>query len=352
MSTLISQGGFGCIYYPGLKCSGDKSNDKEYVSKLQKKDFNAMNEIYIGNLIKEIPFYKNYFIPVVSSCPIDLRKIDSKLVSDCNVIARSSTTNYILMNLDYIENISLEKTILTSESTQIKKKTFSQILSMYSYLLNGFEKLLEKNIIQFDFKQENLLFNLQTDIPMIIDFGISIPKDKLTADNMKKYFYGYAPEYYIWPLEVHVINFLLHIKEEPLTDDDAILIGESYAKSNIIRNFFSEEFNAQFTAGCVRQVKKYVGIPKQKLIDKLISYYKTWDNYSISIMFIGILQKIFKRGFHFNAMIILFTQLLVINFSPNPENRLEIGKSRDAYENIFYSEPSHKRYNDLLSDLG
>ena len=42
MSTLISQGGFGCIYYPGLKCSGDKSNDKEYVSKLQKKDFNAM----------------------------------------------------------------------------------------------------------------------------------------------------------------------------------------------------------------------------------------------------------------------------------------------------------------------
>ena len=36
-SKLLSQGGFGCIYYPGLKCNGKPQNNKNVVSKLQKK---------------------------------------------------------------------------------------------------------------------------------------------------------------------------------------------------------------------------------------------------------------------------------------------------------------------------
>ena len=27
MSTLISQGGYGCVYYPGIKCSGEVETD-------------------------------------------------------------------------------------------------------------------------------------------------------------------------------------------------------------------------------------------------------------------------------------------------------------------------------------
>ena len=36
MSKLLSQGGFGCIYYPGLKCNGKSEYNKNVVSKLQK----------------------------------------------------------------------------------------------------------------------------------------------------------------------------------------------------------------------------------------------------------------------------------------------------------------------------
>ena len=48
MSKLLSQGGFGCVYYPGLKCSDKTDVSKKMVTKLQRDDFNAENEAYIG----------------------------------------------------------------------------------------------------------------------------------------------------------------------------------------------------------------------------------------------------------------------------------------------------------------
>ena len=43
MSKLLSQGGFGCVYYPGITCNGETDKDKKYVTKLQRRDFNADN---------------------------------------------------------------------------------------------------------------------------------------------------------------------------------------------------------------------------------------------------------------------------------------------------------------------
>ena len=350
MSTLLSQGGFGCIYYPGIECSGKSSLDKKYVSKLQKKDFNAKNEIIVGTLIKKISNYNKHFLPVIDSCKIDIKKIDANIFSDCQVIKRSTDLNYLLMNLEYIENKSLENVIVTSASKEIKKRTFSQLLGMYKYLLQGLNKLIENNIIQFDLKSENLLFSINTGSPLIIDFGISIPKNNLTKDNFKNYFYTYGPEYYVWPLEVHVINYLLHITLESLTNEDIVLIASSYATAKTL-TFFSEYFREQFKLGCIYQLKKYVGKPRQKVINTLVSYYKTWDNYALSMMYIGIFQKIFQVGFHYNGFLILFSQLLLINASPNPEVRLTIKETFDEFEKILFVEGNVQHYLDLLKDL-
>lgn len=61
MSKLLSQGGFGCIYFPSIECNGKSSTSKKYVTKLQKQDFNADNEINIGKIIKKIPNYDFFF---------------------------------------------------------------------------------------------------------------------------------------------------------------------------------------------------------------------------------------------------------------------------------------------------
>ena len=65
MSKLLSQGGFGCVYYPGISCDGRTEKDPNIVTKLQRMDFNAQNEIDIGSKIKEIPNYQLFYIPII-----------------------------------------------------------------------------------------------------------------------------------------------------------------------------------------------------------------------------------------------------------------------------------------------
>lgn len=351
MSKLLSQGGFGCVYYPGITCNGETDKDKKYVTKLQHRDFNADNEIHIGNLISTIKNYKNFFIPVIKSCDIDLRRIDSSIVSDCQVVSQSGEVNYLLMTLNYVKNISLENTIVTSSSKEIKKRSFAQLLSMYTYLLNSIKLLYEKNIIHFDLKVDNLLFGIKLGTPLVIDFGISIPKDKLNKDSMKKYFYAFVPEYYVWPLEVHVINYLLHSTQSTLTDYDINLISSRFGESNDALLFFSKSFKERYLLSCKYQLKKYIGLDRDKVIDQLLSYNHTWDNYSLSIMFITIYIKIFKQGMYFNKMFVFFIELLVINMSPDPNLRLNIDDSLYEYNKCFYIESNTNNFVNLINNL-
>ena len=43
MSNLLSQGGFGCVYYPGITCNGKINTNQSVITKLQNNDFNASN---------------------------------------------------------------------------------------------------------------------------------------------------------------------------------------------------------------------------------------------------------------------------------------------------------------------
>ena len=76
MSKLLSQGAFGCVYYPGIRCDGKTDSRKNVVTKLQKRDFNADNEIKIGKLVRKIPNYRMFYLPVIKSCPVSLREVD------------------------------------------------------------------------------------------------------------------------------------------------------------------------------------------------------------------------------------------------------------------------------------
>ena len=99
MNKLLSEGGFGCIFYPGFNCMGKVNKpDSKFVSKLEANDFNALNEIYISSLIRQIANYKLYFLPVIDSCSISLAAIDQKYIDKCKIIDKDEDGNLI----DYV----------------------------------------------------------------------------------------------------------------------------------------------------------------------------------------------------------------------------------------------------------
>jgi hypothetical protein len=68
MSKLFDSGSFGCIYYPGIDCSGNVL-ETTMVSKIV-NDESAQHEIYMSTLVRNIKKYRDHFLPVEKHCDV------------------------------------------------------------------------------------------------------------------------------------------------------------------------------------------------------------------------------------------------------------------------------------------
>ena len=103
---LLSQGGYGCVYYPALRCNKcedgvdckTKFDKQKYVSKIQVLDRNS-SEYNISRLITEISNFQLYFAPIVNICKIDLSRINEDNIDTygekCGIIQKYKGRNKI-----------------------------------------------------------------------------------------------------------------------------------------------------------------------------------------------------------------------------------------------------------------
>ena len=105
MTSLLSQGSYGCVFYPGINCEGKKYSSKNYVTKLQRKGYSSQNEANIGKKIRQLGDYQLFFVPVLTTCPIKLSAIKNKELKHCE-IAYDKESDYVLMRLGYIGKCS------------------------------------------------------------------------------------------------------------------------------------------------------------------------------------------------------------------------------------------------------
>jgi serine/threonine protein kinase len=375
MSKLLSQGGFGCVYYPGIRCANKKDDENvgddmgKYVSKLQRANFNSINEANIGLRVKQNSLYKYFFLPVVSECPVKMAsfsKTNEDLVSKCEVI-KDIDKAYTLMKIPYANNKPIIEEIF--DDVRNKKHVVVSMLESYTHLLKGVQIMIDMDVVHFDLKSDNVLYDSDMNHANIIDFGLSIPIDKLPNKNyddkkyyelMKEYFYLYAPEYYVWPIEVHVINYLLHeLEEGEDVSGIAERIAEEYVATNKGLQMFSKSFVDDFREACNRRVLDALDVArsdslatrKRGIIDGLIKSYDTWDNYAISIIYLRYVHLLFASGFPENQFYIQFSQLLLRNIHPDPTMRFSIADTRQRLYELFYLNEDADTYIKMIEDI-
>lgn len=351
MAKILNTGGFGCIYYPSISCQGKPNTNNKMVSKLQPNDFNAKNEKNIGEIIKTLPNYKMFFIPAQKSCSISLQTLDPTLLENCSAIEKVHSNEILLLDLDYEKSISLKNILTPTLSIREKKSKFMKLIETYKYILSSIEKLISINIVHFDLKVQNILFSIDKNIPLMIDFGLSIPVQQLTIDNADKWFYDYIPEYYIWPPEVHLLCYALKYSDTPLTVEITNKIALECMTNNYVLSLFSPSLREKLIDSCKNSLAKYANKSLQQIIDSVMQHYTTWDNYALSILYLTIFKSIFQKGFKYNTFLISFTQLLLTNLSPNTEKRLSLHETRQVYEITFYMESTMDSFSTLIQDL-
>ncbi len=339
----LAEGGYGCVFHPEISCNGKETDNMNYVSKLQKQDFSADNEIFIGKILTDAygkatgkPL-ENNFAPVISSCPVNIASIQAKDINDCTVIKKSEDpTNFILMRIRFIDMEDFDNYILKNANANLIVLT---LIKGFNHLLKSIQLLINVNIVQFDLKGQNIVFDNKKTLPIIIDYGLSLPMDKIDTATMYNYFYIFAPEYYVWPLEVHYINLLLHITSEP-TMAQLRDLAKRYTKSNAALEAFSPKFRNNYEILCLQTLQEYTELSFKDRIKTAIKAWTTWDNYSLSIIylkFIFYLTRAKNNKSLDNSFVKFMTKLIVMNIHPNFKRRLSIKATINRFDEFLGS---------------
>lgn len=392
ISRVINQGGFGCIFHPSLPCKKETKRNSntirsEYVSKLVKKNFSSENEIRIGKIIQGIPFYNLYYVPVIQSCAASLAKVSEREIKKCSIISgKSSSTEtattatnaniieskvdsnkFILLKMKYVENVKFTKYLLSSTN---KKHILNTLFDTYSYFLFSLEQLMKNGIVHYDFKWDNAVINLKTGLPVILDFGISIPiKILLDQEQQQKqkqqdeasdaddtyriyrdYFYIYFPEYSLWSIEIHLINYVLN-KDSRITAESLKQTIETYVDSNGAFAILSPEFIDQYKKLCYSTLERFINQSRKYVIGECLKYWKTWDNYALSISYLQVIKFISTSGFTSNQFLISFSEILMDNIHPDPARRSDYATTRYKYKSIFYQDVDIENYELLIDNF-
>ena len=211
------------------------------------------------------------------------------------------------------------------DERELSYHLLSILFDLYERITDSIQLLIKYDIIHYDLKHNNILIDNTTQLPMLIDFGLSIyvkrlldnpwneknetsqtvdsdilfksESSKLLQNNYywKQHFYVHAPEYYLWPLEVHIITFLVnehhaddrHDDRHDLTEDDLAVIIYQYIVNNRALQYTSHAFKMKYMVLCQETFKPFITRPREYIINTLFTkYWNTWDTYANNIMFL------------------------------------------------------------------
>ena len=359
-AKLVNQGAFGCLYHPGMECSGKTMDDRRYATKLVVQDDVADNEVAVGEIVRGIVNYGVNFVPVISTCTVRLDKVrrhNPTALTKCDIVSNATAgtgaAKLMLMKMPYIDSLYFYDYVRTMREN--KKKIISCIFDTFSYLIESIGRLVEHDVVHYDLKLENILINLKTDTPIIIDFGLSVPIKRLHTGSGSKqsfwstYFYKYSPQYYVWPLEAHIINFLQN--ESGFTRDALESICETFVNANSALRIFSKGFRARYLKACIQQWEPLVGVSRNTACETLLQGWATWDNYSLSIAYLQILEFISSNGFTNNHLVIQYVELLLSNVHPDPARRKTVGDTKRVFTDLFYMNKNVDTYDNIVQNF-
>jgi len=339
-NKLLGQGSYGCVYYPGISCSG-KINKKKTVTKLQEISFYSVNEITIGKYIKEqIHKYTSMYAPIVKFCVVSFQTIQKSDLNifDCKTLFPDDTnsnssyydndyndyknitalgyksksgvynsdnfksklhTKYYLMYMNYIVNKTFKKYF---EAYTLYNDYVVDLIKATLYIIKSIGLLVSANIIHNDLHVNNILINLKNNKPIIIDFGLSMFYNKcfkyqnktIDFEYLKYLLFDFREDQYHIILEKRFISFITNNR----SNQYSITIA-----TNFVKNELTQSIIDLFIDDAYDSISKQYVIPFNKV--ELAEYYKSlkqfyyqflnknkYPNYSVIISYL--LKVIFK----------------------------------------------------------
>lgn len=202
---VIGEGAYGCVQKPSLPCETLPSlNFKydDYVSKFMKNK-DAQKEFSEFVVISKYDTKNEYHLGTPIMCKPELTSENIDDISKCKYIEKTeiidNPDNYSLLLLKY-GGPDLSSFCKNHISTFLKKNKHLKSYKFWfdvHHLLKGLKFFRDNNLIHYDIKPQNILFNLKTGKLMFIDFGLMntmtniIEKSKNNTNNLAVFHWSY-----------------------------------------------------------------------------------------------------------------------------------------------------------------
>ena len=329
--SLLGQGGFGCVYYRGFDARGSLLN-KRYVTKITKRE--KTREIDIGKIISKLPGYDAFFATVISVDPIELAVLKPGTLDGCDMVSRhirksasrSEAPKFQILKEAYVPNVSMLELVEQrggkNQSQLTAAKMLNVLICSHDNMLVALSRMqVETRVVHYDLKAGNVVFNTRSRNPIIIDFGLSFVIDEVRSalrkpdieaiEALRQFFYGYFPDYAPWPLEAHIICYIvnstaskLKYKNDPNSNsvnvDDSVEMLTTDVLSKMITEYIeshqfiweqSTDYKSAFYDRAMRQyTRTAVGRPGMAVIRDYVADWKMWDYYAIETMFLDLME--------------------------------------------------------------
>ena len=291
------------------KVNNIDDND-ENQTKITVYDFFSINEIKIGEIIEEIPYYRNYYDIITDYDFIDIGKIGEKIIENVDLDSKNKDKKYVVFNYNDEKRIGFSDFLFKSLNNTNNKQFVFNILNTYSFLLNSLINLNENGVCFFELSTENIAFSSYSR-PFLKSFKNSLIISDLNESYIHKIVKN-IDTYTYKPLEIQVLFYLIVNNEETLSLSFIENICNNYVKHMDVLTLFSQNYKDSYEKACIETLKKYINKPKSVIIADISKCFSL-------------------KGTFMNK----FTLLLIKNIHPNPLKRETLQETRENYDKLF-----------------
>jgi serine/threonine protein kinase len=346
---IIKQGSYGCIVTPSIRCDGNIGS-KKYITKIQRKATTSKREVEISNIVRTIPHYKQYFAPVLKSCPISLGKIDPNEIKKCKFIT-DVNAKYESNTIAYAGDSTLAEYLLRIFA-QHPKDFFRVFINTQRELMYALSLLESKQVIHFDMKENNVMVNHSSTKPsttfrvLIIDFGLSYNYSQLSTEKPETYeelFYAYGADYQPWCIEIAMISYFVNEipnwRTTTLTKEHLRTVTDEYLSKHPFCIDFKARYPTRFSEYSTKLITYAENLqnrPCIQIVGELSKSIAQWDMSALCVLFFYLVDALHMQSYSqeyplFNTyMEFLYSVLLAL-----PNERNSTSTTQSEFERLF-----------------
>lgn len=332
---IIGKGTYGCVVRPEIIRQNNRPGSRKFISKIQENNRISQSEISIGKDIQKISKYQLHFAPILEHSPISLSKITDSSIKDCvdtHTIGTSTTStrtpalalvsnrmHYVgkMTFRKYFYSLLVEHTLtkpLSIPPVQLSHKHMhrymGKLVDAHLYLLHSLTLLNRQGILHLDIKENNVMYNKENDVFIMIDFGLGVQTSTLEPSTYAKTsihpFAILSERYWPWPIEMVMMAYIARqiivsptnrgVDESKFSSkipEQNLQEMKRYSTLYLSNNrtlqmaIIDEKDRKNFETRLHTWISTFKNRTWKDMWQQVLASHKTWDHYGLTVMILG-----------------------------------------------------------------